>query len=50
MLRVKYLSELVKKKKQAEEEEKLRAEQESEKQRTQISDRNDLSSEEISTT
>nr|CAG4649602.1 EOG090X0BHG [Scapholeberis mucronata] len=50
MLRVKYLSELVKKKKQAEEEEKLRAEQESEKQRIQISDRHDLSSEEISTT
>lgn len=49
MMRVKYLSDLVKKKKQMEEE-KLRAEQEGEQQQpTQIIERQDLSSKEIQT-
>lgn len=50
MMRVKYLSDLVKKKKQMEEE-KLRAEQDSEQQQpTQINGRQDLSPEGIQTT
>ena len=48
MLRVKYLSDLVKKKKQMEEE-KLRAEQEGgQQQPTQISEKQNLNSEETS--